>query len=253
MADSRDIVKALHDIDPGFVTLCETLFGDAVNAADAWEYLYGTDGVAKMMPDSSAVATLSRSKAVRRGALVATGAAGGAIAGRASKKKDPAVRRYSVSDGVMKSAPAPQETDEDGIPVTWAGEFTKMDTDKRQVFGWASVVEIDGLPIVDRQGDWISPDDIEKAAYQYVLKSRKGGHQHKRDGDQPFHASDMIESFVVTPEKIEKMGLPKDTPVGWWVGYKVHDDEAWSKVKKGEITGFSIHGRGKRVEHELDA
>jgi len=255
VADSRVIVKALHDIDPGFVSLCETLFGDAVSAHDAWEYLYGADGVSKMMPDSSAIMTAGRnaakSKAVRRGALVAVSAGSGAAVGRSTGKKTSRVQRYRVSDGVMKSEHRNSDTD-DGIVVTWAGEFSKTDEDKRQVFGWASVVEIDGQPIVDRQGDWISPDDIEKAAYQYVLKSRKGGHQHKRDGDQPFHASDMIESFVVTPEKIEKMGLPKDTPVGWWVGYKVHDDEAWTKVKKGEITGFSIHGRGKRMPVDMD-
>jgi hypothetical protein len=58
----------------------------------------------------------------------------------------------------------------------------------------------------------------------------------------------MIESFVMTPEKIEKMGMPDSTPVGWWVGYKIHDEDAWQKVKKGEVTGFSIHGRGKRKE-----
>lgn len=253
MANSRDVVKALHDVDPGFVQLCNTLFGDAVDANEAWSYLYGQDGVSKMMPDPSALSTwggkAARSKLVRRGALVATGATGGAVASRAASAKQPKVRRYSVSDGDLAKA----DTQADGPTVTWSGEFTKMDSDKRQVFGWASVVEIDGQPVVDRQGDWITPDDIEKAAYEYVLKSRKGGHQHKRDGDQPFHAADMIESFVVTPEKIEKMGLPKDTPVGWWVGYKVHDDEAWSKVKKGEITGFSIHGRGKRVPVDMEA
>lgn len=252
MADSHDLVTALHDIDPGFVELCKTLFGDAVDAADAWEYLYGTDGVSKMSPDPSALSTFGRkvagSKMARRGALVATGAAPGAVAGRSTKGRSKSVRRYTVSDGDPLA-----KADDSGIEVTWSGEISKVDSDKRQVFGWASVVEIDGQPIVDRQGDWIAPEDIEKAAYEYVLKSRKGGHQHKRDGDQPFHASDMIESFVVTPEKIEKMGLPKDTPVGWWVGYKVHDDEAWTKVKKGEITGFSIHGRGKRVPVDMDA
>jgi hypothetical protein len=112
----------------------------------------------------------------------------------------------------------------------------------------AEAAQVDGQPVVDRQGDWISPEEIEKAAYQYVLNSRKAGHQHKRDGDQPFHAGDMIESFVMTPEKVEKMGLPDSTPIGWWVGYKIHDDDAWSKVKKGEVTGFSIHGRGKHKE-----
>lgn len=254
MPDSRDVVTALHGVDPGFVQLCSTLFGDAVDAQQAWDYLYGRDGVSKMMPDPSSVSTWAsrvlRSKMSRRGALVATGGAGGWAAGQAAPKRKNRVRRYTVSEGLASKSATPGDNE---MTVTWSGEFSKMDSDKRQVFGWASVVEIDGKPIVDRQGDWIAPDDIEKAAYEYVLKSRKGGHQHRRDGDQPFHAADMIESFVVTPEKIEKMGLPKDTPVGWWVGYKVHDDEAWSKVKKGEITGFSIHGKGKRVPVDMEA
>jgi len=69
---------------------------------------------------------------------------------------------------------------------------------------------------------------------------------HLRDGDQPVHASDMIESFIVTPEKKQALGLPDEMPVGWWVGYQVNDPDVWAKVKSGERTGFSIHGRGRR-------
>ena len=140
--------------------------------------------------------------------------------------------------------------DERGVAksqVTWDVTFSKVDDEKREVFGWASVVKMDGKPVVDRQGDWIEPEEIERAAYKYVLESRKGGHQHRRDGEAPFHASDMIESIVFTPEKIAKMGLPEEFPVGWWVGYKVRDEDTWSKVKNREVTGFSIHGSGKRV------
>lgn len=131
--------------------------------------------------------------------------------------------------------------------IEWEGTFTKFDTDKRQVFGWASIVSIDGKPVVDTQGDLIDADEMEKSAYEYVIKSRKGGAQHRRtDEGEPFHASDMIESFVVTPEKKERLGLPDDMPIGWWVGFKVHDDETWADVKSRRKTGFSIHGRGKR-------
>lgn len=132
--------------------------------------------------------------------------------------------------------------------VDWEGEFSKVDSDKRQVFGWASIVKIDGKPVIDRQGDWIDEDEMEKSAYEYVIKSRKGGDQHRRteDGDA-FHASDMIESFVVTDEKKDRLGLPDAMPTGWWVGFKVNDDDTWRKVKNGEVTGFSIHGKGKRL------
>lgn len=59
--------------------------------------------------------------------------------------------------------------------------------------------------------------------------------------------ADMIESFLVTPEKIEKMGLPESMPLGWWVGYQINDDATWNDVKSGKLTGFSVHGRGKRT------
>jgi hypothetical protein len=140
--------------------------------------------------------------------------------------------------------------------VTWTGQIAKVDTDKRQVFGWASVSAINGEDVVDLQGDIVPIDEVEKSAYRYVIESRKGGDMHKRVSkagfalatDQPLHTADMIESFVVTPEKLEKMGLPANAlPHGWWVGYHVNDDAQWAMVKSGERAGFSIHGKGSRT------
>lgn len=128
------------------------------------------------------------------------------------------------------------------------GSISKSNADKRQVFGWASIVEKDGVPVVDLQGDYISVEEVEKAAYEYVQKSRKGGNMHKRNGDDPHHVSDMIESFVITPEKKEKLGMPETTPTGWWVGFQVHDEETWDQIKTGQRSAFSLHGRGKRQE-----
>lgn len=242
--DSRTAVDALYRVDPGFTALCETLLGDSVDARDVWSYVYGNEPVVKMSPDSADISTkrgIGSSKK-RRGKLKRTQA----------MVTDPA-QQMQTGSGYNKTSTGSSiegysvTKSDDDFSVTWIGEFSKADEEKRQVFGWASVVEIDGRPVIDRQGDLITPDEIEKAAYEYVMKSRKGGHQHKRTEDnQPFHASDMIESIVFTPEKISKMGLPDDFPVGWWVGYKVHDEDTWTKVKKGDITGFSIHGKGKR-------
>lgn len=235
--DSEKIVKSLFEIDPGFEKLCKTLFGDSVEPADVWEYLYTREGISKMSPGSTDVSTKGSPTVPVKADTVK----------RSKGRKGRFIPVSSNQDGVGSIGKS-----DDTYDVVWQGEFSKTDDDKRQAFGWASVVEVNGEPVVDRQGDWISPEELEKAAYDYVIKSRKGGDQHKRDGENPFHASDMIESFVVTPEKIEKMGLPKDTPVGWWVGYKVHNDETWSKIKKGEHTGFSIHGKGKRREVPVD-
>lgn len=126
-------------------------------------------------------------------------------------------------------------------------EISKVDTDKRQVFGWASISKKDGKPVLDLQGDMIDTDELERAAYTYVLKSRKGGHEHQKHEDGPVHVSDLIESIVITDEKKKALGLPEEMPEGWWVGFKIHDDEVWELAKSGELAGFSIHGSGKRV------
>jgi hypothetical protein len=127
---------------------------------------------------------------------------------------------------------------------TRAGEIVKTEDEQKLVFGWAYIASQDGATVLDKSGDFIEdPEELAKAAYDFVLESRDGGDWHKRKG-----VSTMVESMVLTPEKIEKMGLPDTTPIGWWVGYKIHDDEVWNKVKDGTYTSFSIHGSGVRKE-----
>jgi len=147
------------------------------------------------------------------------------------------------------------------LDVTWEGDFSKVDEDKRQVFGWASVTQMDGKPVVDLQGDYIHPDDIEKAAYDYVVKARVGGDMHTRvdeygnvieKSDKPLHVSDLIESMVFTPEKCEAMGISKNLAGRWWTGFQINDPDVWESVKNGERTGFSIHGAGLRKSVEVN-
>lgn len=238
--DSLTAVDALLRVDPGFEELCKTLLGDVVDPVDVWQYLYGTDPVVKMSDPSEVH--------VRRGV---------GEQGRRPRRARRVVYASAREDGIGVNPPREGSSNQYGysvgksdgaLDVTWSCRFSKTDDEKRQVFGWASVVALDGRPVVDRQGDLITPEEIEKAAYAYVVDSRKGGHQHRRTDDgQPFHASDMIESIVFTPEKIAKMGLPDDFPVGWWVGYKVRDEDTWERIKSGDVTGFSIHGKGRRA------
>lgn len=123
-------------------------------------------------------------------------------------------------------------------------QLKKVDEDERLVFGWFSVVEKDGEPLVDREGDIITPREIEKAAYNFVLKARVAGEVHMRKG-----VGDLVESIVFTKEKQEALGIDLGM-VGWWGGFKVTDDDVWAAVKKGDYPMFSIGGRGKRVPLE---
>jgi Putative phage serine protease XkdF len=134
-----------------------------------------------------------------------------------------------------------------------SGEISKLNVAKQQCFGWCSVVKIDGKDVIDKQNDIIDIDDIEEAAYDYVLNSRKGGDMHQRAEDGGVLAkAEMIESFVLTPEKIAKMGLPDSVPQGWWIGMKVHDPQLWDDVEHGKKRKFSIHGTGTRTEVLVD-
>lgn len=257
--DSERVVKALHQVDPGFVALCDTLYGPGVPADEVWELTYGYTGVVKMSPGPSDVHSPAPIKA-GRGVLVPKLPPNGAPAPKAVSVPPP------PPPAPMKAAPPAamgvrkELEDEDGVDVVWSGEFSKFDDDKRQAFGWASVVEIGGQPVVDLQGDWITPDELEKAAYSFVRKSRVGGSQHARDEDGgPLRAGDMIESMVFTDEKYaalaKAMDLPAETfsdaPRAWWTGFQYDDDATWRDIKTGRKTGFSVHGRGKRMPVEL--
>lgn len=124
-------------------------------------------------------------------------------------------------------------------------EVFKTDDDKRLVFGWASVsIKVDGEQLLDRQQDLIDPEDLEAAAYEYVLNFRDTGELHNPNLRKK---GKLVESCVFTKEKQRAMGIPEGiVPVGWWIGFKIEDEEAWDKVKNGTYKMFSIEGRAHR-------
>lgn len=123
--------------------------------------------------------------------------------------------------------------------------IAKADEDQRLVFGWALVSErTDGETIIDHQGDIVDPDELEKGAYEYVLKFRDAGEEHI--GTLRKKAK-MVESCVFTPEKMKALGIPEGTvPVGWWIGFHVDDDRTWELIKNGTYNMFSIEGKAVR-------
>ena len=112
------------------------------------------------------------------------------------------------------------------------------------MFGWASVAAtVDGQTLIDKQGDIIPPDELEAAAYDYVLEFREADEMHRQVAK-----GHLVESLVVTPEKLDAMGLRRGSlPTGWWVGFKM-DPETFRAVKSGKYPMFSIEGTAERVE-----
>lgn len=108
-----------------------------------------------------------------------------------------------------------------------------------------------GETVTDLQGDQIGVEELQTAFYDYVLESREGDVMHDHEP-----ASTLVESFVVTPEKLDMLlkalghaGAPSDFKgVAAWVGYKVHNADVWKRVKSGELRAFSIEGEAEREE-----
>lgn len=124
-------------------------------------------------------------------------------------------------------------------------QITKIDEDRRLVFGWISVIEYDDQPVVDSQGDVILSEDLEKAAYAFVKSNGVAGDNHERVG-----VGQLVESIVFTKEKQIALGIDLGC-VGWFGGFYISDDDVWNKVKKGEYLAFSIGGIGTREEIEI--
>jgi len=125
-------------------------------------------------------------------------------------------------------------------------KIERLDHKEQLVFGWASVVEVGGEVITDRQEDQIAENQLESAVYDYVLQSRVGGEMHLRDGPRAKQVGRLVESIVFTREKQEQLNIDLGF-VGWWIGFKVDDSEVWEGVESGKFKGFSIHGTARPV------
>ena len=127
---------------------------------------------------------------------------------------------------------------------TVEGQVLKFDDEQRVVYGCASVVTEGGEPIVDRQGDVITPDTLVKAVNDFMEHVRVGKVMH--EGDQ---TGMVLHSLPVTKEIADSLGIQTDRE-GWIVAYKVYDDAVWQLVKSGELSAFSIGGRAVKEDYD---
>lgn len=116
--------------------------------------------------------------------------------------------------------------------------------DQQLIFGWASIATKGGKLVVDKQNDVIEPEELEKAAYDFVLEARDHGHMHQTVG-----TGRMVESMMFTEEKQKALGIALGFE-GWWVGFKVDSEAVWQAHKRGELPEFSIGGLAVPVDYE---
>jgi hypothetical protein len=94
----------------------------------------------------------------------------------------------------------------------------------------------------DSQKDLYSAEEVRKAAYLFMEEFADMGVQHTELANDKLK---ILESWIQREDAvIEGVKVIKGT---WLMGVRVVDDTLWEKVKKGEITGFSIGGIASRT------
>ena len=130
--------------------------------------------------------------------------------------------------------------------------IAKVDDGLQVVWGYASVIEEQGKPVIDAQGDLIESDELVKAAHDFVSSSRTGGLMHIKDqSGKAIQVGEVVESIVLTKDLQSALGIDLGR-VGWFVGMHVPDPAIWSRIKSGELQAFSIGGSGLRTPTEVD-
>ena len=118
----------------------------------------------------------------------------------------------------------------------------KGDSPQRVTYG--VVLEPDSE---DLQGDVMTAEDIEKAAYDWMERSQHGGHMHAA----------LVEGAKVVESYIAPSDIPVETAdgiqtirKGSWVLAMRWPKDVWESIQKGELTGYSVGGTGVRLEIE---
>ena len=115
------------------------------------------------------------------------------------------------------------------------GRIIKADTEAHYVTGvvYEPMVE-------DTQGNYMTAEEITKAAYGYAKNGMGADLQHNFE---PMEGATVVESYVAKcDETIDGQEIKKGT---WVMTMEITDDAIWEAVQKGEITGFSMGGVGQ--------
>ncbi|MDC7795011.1 XkdF-like putative serine protease domain-containing protein [Bacillus altitudinis] len=89
--------------------------------------------------------------------------------------------------------------------------------------------------VADAHGDFMTPEEIEKAAHGFLKDAREIDKQHDFQGG----VGEVVESYIA-PSDFEMGG--EVIKKGSWVLVTKASDEIWEQIQKGEITGYSMAG-----------
>lgn len=99
----------------------------------------------------------------------------------------------------------------------------------------------------DTQGDFMTEDEIRKAAHWFAKNGEGIDIQHNF---KKLEKAEVVESWIAKADfEIDREKIKKGT---WLMTVEITDPDVWSAVEKGEITGFSMGGRGVYSESDID-
>lgn len=156
----------------------------------------------------------------------------------------------------------PDETDEnEDLPKD--AEDTKSESEKSEFNANLEVVsKLDEQKIAysiaypamplgwkDTQGDWISADEIQKMAHNWMSNSANYDIQHRILNVSKSDAV-VVESFIAPVDFLWPTGNNsfKQINKGSWIVATKFSDNLWEKVKSGELNAYSIRGKAKRTK-----
>lgn len=117
--------------------------------------------------------------------------------------------------------------------------FKKSDTKLQIAYG---EVYLPNIP--DSDGDFMTPEEIQKTAHQFLANQKGLNIDIEHDGN--LIGAQVVESFIARKSD--------DTFVdgSWVVGVHINDAKVWEAVEKGDLSGFSMQGMATHVPAKLE-
>jgi len=122
---------------------------------------------------------------------------------------------------------------------------SKADINAQRITGIAYVGTLpDAEPVLDSQQEWISIDNLKKAAFDFMESIQENPQKRfnlNHDNKTAFDAR-LLESFVTDSEsEINGETVP---PASWVITLKIEDPKIYEQIANGTLTGFSLQGVG---------
>jgi hypothetical protein len=115
----------------------------------------------------------------------------------------------------------------------------KFDAKKQIVYG-----EVYVPYVPDSQGDFMTPEEIERVAHNFLKKGLVKSVDTEHDLTP--NGSVVVESFIA------RNNDPDFSEGSWVLGVHIPDKTHWAKAERGEIGGFSMYGTGRRVQRLVE-